>query len=138
MQFVANEMVKAIVADPNHYTAIVDTLKPVRRHLVKPLSEAFQDPNQLRHVLYSAILAEYATDQPEVLAEMVVGAREPDAFGKVVDSLVLPPTCTVTSPPTSLSSKGPGFEAKRELPSGSPESGAALITTSCSPSASRT
>ena len=86
-QFVANEMVKAIVADPNHYTAIVDTLKPVRRHLVKPLSEAFQDPNQLRHVLYSAILAEYATDQPEVLAEMVVGAGEPDAFGKVVDSL---------------------------------------------------
>jgi formylglycine-generating enzyme required for sulfatase activity len=85
--FVADEMVKTIVDYPGDFKSVLNILEPARRHLVGPLSAAFQDPVRLYHTLYAAILAEYAADQPERLASLVVAAREPKAFQKLHESL---------------------------------------------------
>ncbi len=85
--FVADEMVKMIVDRPVQFKDILKNLEPVRRHLVGPLSEGFRDPSHRYHILYATILAEYALDQPETLAGLVVLAHDSKAFEKLYDSL---------------------------------------------------
>jgi eukaryotic-like serine/threonine-protein kinase len=86
-QFIADEMVKRIVDEPNEFKTILDMLKPVHRHLVGPLSAAFLDPKRPHHTRLADILAQYAADDPKVLTALVVGARDPEAFKKVFESL---------------------------------------------------
>ena len=73
-------------------------------------------------------------DRVQILAPLLFQLVERAHRGpRNVPESVLPPTCTVTSPPAWLSSNGPDVETKRELPSGSAESAAAKRETTCSP-----
>jgi formylglycine-generating enzyme required for sulfatase activity len=76
---VAPDVVAELMADLVLLNQWVEVLQPVRLALLGPLGQAFRDGNEpQRRVFVASILANYAADQPDVLAGLVVdaGARE--------------------------------------------------------------
>jgi serine/threonine protein kinase/formylglycine-generating enzyme required for sulfatase activity len=75
--FVANRLVGAVQQNPAAYPAWVGMLQPVRDRLLGPLTEVFRNkyrPEDAR--LASSILADYAADRPELLADLAMDADE--------------------------------------------------------------
>jgi serine/threonine protein kinase/formylglycine-generating enzyme required for sulfatase activity len=75
-EFVARQAVAAALADPSQYAALRDGLEPLRAVLLDPLARIFRDgqrPESERR-LATNLLADYAADQPDVLAELVKDA----------------------------------------------------------------
>jgi serine/threonine protein kinase/formylglycine-generating enzyme required for sulfatase activity len=64
----------------NFFALWIEAFRPVRAHLLRPLSEVFRDRRKERSAVERSsatnILAEYAADQPELLADLVVDADE--------------------------------------------------------------
>ena len=61
-----------------YLAAWMDALRPVRAKLLAPLSGIFQDSKRtdIERSLSTGVLTDYATDRPEVLAELVMNADE--------------------------------------------------------------
>jgi serine/threonine protein kinase/formylglycine-generating enzyme required for sulfatase activity len=77
-RFLAARLLTSIVNDPSHYTLLVEMLKPIRDRLTDPLAATFQDraaPESERS-LATNILAEYAADAQDVLADLLMDADE--------------------------------------------------------------
>jgi serine/threonine protein kinase/formylglycine-generating enzyme required for sulfatase activity len=57
-----------------HLGMWMDTLRPVRRQLQAPLALAFRDPKrpETEHSLATDILSDYAADQPQIVAELLM------------------------------------------------------------------
>jgi formylglycine-generating enzyme required for sulfatase activity len=73
---VADWLLLSVQQNPSHYSVLRQTLFPLRQRLVDPLSTVFrasQRPDSDR-AWASSILADYAADQPEVLADLLLDA----------------------------------------------------------------
>ncbi len=76
--FLTEHLLTAVLANPSHYAPFTEALRPVRASLYPPLGVVFRDakrPESLR-ALATSLLAEYAADQPDLLAELIQVADE--------------------------------------------------------------
>jgi hypothetical protein len=75
---VAGALLDDVREDPGHYGLLVKTLRPVREHLIPPLSEVYRDQqgSESRREFATKILADYADKQADTLAGLVMDADE--------------------------------------------------------------
>jgi formylglycine-generating enzyme required for sulfatase activity len=75
--FVAGRLLAAVQQDPAAYAAWLALLRPLGDRLAGPLGEAFRNRDQPDDARTAAgILADYAADQPELLAGLLLEADE--------------------------------------------------------------
>jgi formylglycine-generating enzyme required for sulfatase activity len=74
--FITDRLLASVLANPAHYTPLISMLRPVRERLVAPLSVVFRDQSRAEseRSLATNILADYASDQPGVLADLLMDA----------------------------------------------------------------
>jgi formylglycine-generating enzyme required for sulfatase activity len=78
--FVAESMVDAAATNIGEFDSLVEVFKTVKAQMIDPLIRIFRDPQRTEsRLVTAAILARYATDVPETLAEVIVEA-EPRSF----------------------------------------------------------
>jgi formylglycine-generating enzyme required for sulfatase activity len=63
-----------LAANPLHLGTWAQALRPVRSALLRPLQQAFRAPEAARRQVAATVLADYAADQPRVLAELLLDA----------------------------------------------------------------
>jgi hypothetical protein len=76
--FVVDRLLATVQRNPSHYPALLTMLHPVRGRLVEPLTRVFRErarPDADRS-LATSLLAEYAAEQPDVLADLLLDADE--------------------------------------------------------------
>ena len=73
---------EVFAANPLHLGVWQQALTPVRQALLPILQKAYRDPTAERRQLAAALLADYAADQPDVLADLVLEA-DAKQFGVV-------------------------------------------------------
>ncbi len=81
-QTIAHRLAPAIVAvNPVYLGSWLDALRPVKRPLIDPLVTIFRDKArpETEHILATSILAEYGSDDPELLAELLMIA-DPQSY----------------------------------------------------------
>jgi hypothetical protein len=78
---VADRMLASVLKNPSHYDPLMKSLRPVRQRLIAPLARTFRDLGrpESERALATSILADYAGDQPGVLADLLMGAA-PEPF----------------------------------------------------------
>ena len=77
-KFVAGQLLAAVQHNPSHYPPLLEMLRPVRHTLLAPLAEVFrqrQRPDSERSFA-TTILADYAADQPLLLADLLMDADD--------------------------------------------------------------
>jgi serine/threonine protein kinase/formylglycine-generating enzyme required for sulfatase activity len=86
--FIAEQLIATVRKNPAHYQTLVRLLKPVRRPLVAPLTEIYRDASQPEtdRFLASSILIDYASDRPEILADLLQDA-DARSFATFFDAL---------------------------------------------------
>ena len=74
--FVADHFLTAVIKNPGDYAVLIETLRPLRAALFRPLSLTFQDPARAdsERSLATSILADYAADDPARLADLLMSA----------------------------------------------------------------
>ena len=77
-KFVSDHLLAAVQKNPSHYATLLDQLRPVRAWLLPPLTEAFRNKERLEseRSFATSILADYATNQPSILADLLMDADE--------------------------------------------------------------
>jgi formylglycine-generating enzyme required for sulfatase activity/tRNA A-37 threonylcarbamoyl transferase component Bud32 len=66
-----------VAANPLHLATWMDALRPVRQHLIGPLAEVYRDRTRPeRRQVAAMVLADYAADQPDLLANLILDADE--------------------------------------------------------------
>jgi formylglycine-generating enzyme required for sulfatase activity len=95
--FVVAHLLAAVGKNPSHYPPMLRALRPVRLNLLGALSGVFRgkESTDSERSLASSILADYAGDRPEVLADLLMDAGEKQfavLFPRVADHrpVVLP------------------------------------------------
>ena len=73
-----------VTLDPVVLGPWLDVLRDVRGRLTRPLASIFKDRNrsESEHTLATSILVDYAADEPEILADLLMAA-EPQSFLKL-------------------------------------------------------
>src|SRR5262249_36109674 len=105
----ADRLLATVLKNPNHYTPLIATLRPLRQPLIAALAHTFRDPRkpQSERLLATSILADYASDQPKVLADLLMDAA-PEQFAVLFPSVqahaaqamaTLETELTTTTPP---------------------------------------
>ncbi len=86
--FVTDHLLASVVKNPSHYTPMVEMLRPVRDRLLVPLSTTFRDKDRAdsERSLATSILADYAGDHPDVLADSLMDSEE-KSFAVFFDKL---------------------------------------------------
>jgi serine/threonine protein kinase/formylglycine-generating enzyme required for sulfatase activity len=76
--FITDRLLASVLNNPSHYPPLIALLRPVRQRLVAPLSAVFRDRNRAEseRSLATNVLADYAGDQPGVLADVLMDAEE--------------------------------------------------------------
>jgi hypothetical protein len=76
--FVTDHLLTALQWNPSHYATLLDQLRPVRARLVPPLTEAYRGKHRPESERFEAanILADYAADQPQRLADLLLDGDE--------------------------------------------------------------
>jgi formylglycine-generating enzyme required for sulfatase activity len=71
--FVVDELLSSVRSNPSAYAVLAEGLRPARAALLEPLSAVFRDRRRPDYdrMLATTILANYAGDQPQVLAELM-------------------------------------------------------------------
>jgi formylglycine-generating enzyme required for sulfatase activity len=74
--FLAERFLSAARADPGSYAVMVEALRPAREQLLAPLAAVFRDRRRPDYdrLLTTALVADYAADHPDVLADLIVEA----------------------------------------------------------------
>src|SRR5262249_61197615 len=74
--FLAERFLSAARADPGSYAVMVEALRPARQVLLAPLAVVFRDRRRPDYdrLLTTALVADYAADRPDVLADLIVEA----------------------------------------------------------------
>jgi formylglycine-generating enzyme required for sulfatase activity len=77
-KFVTDHLLSAVQKNPSHYPPLVEMLRPVRQKLLGPLAQVYRNREQSEseRSLATSILADYASDQPNVLAHLLMDADE--------------------------------------------------------------
>ena len=80
--FITDRFLTAAIKNPGDYSPLIETLRPIRQHLLTPLASIFvnTDRSESERTLATTILADYASDDPGLLAELLTVA-EPKAYG---------------------------------------------------------
>jgi formylglycine-generating enzyme required for sulfatase activity/tRNA A-37 threonylcarbamoyl transferase component Bud32 len=88
--FVADHLLAAVHANPSHYKPLLDLLRPIRGELLAPLSRAFRgkERSESERSWATTVLADYAADRPDALAELLMGA-DVKQFGVIYPKLRL-------------------------------------------------
>jgi serine/threonine protein kinase/formylglycine-generating enzyme required for sulfatase activity len=98
---VASAVVSKLVAEnPIFLGQWADMFRPVRQTLLKQLGEVFRDNDKGEMRVFAAdLLADYAADQPEVLAELLKDAdpRHPRQFAVLMQKLRAHPNDAITN-----------------------------------------
>jgi formylglycine-generating enzyme required for sulfatase activity/tetratricopeptide (TPR) repeat protein len=77
-KFVADQLLVTVQRNPSHYAPLLETLRPVRNILLGPLAEIYRQrerPDSERSFA-TAILADYAAGQPQMLADLLMAADD--------------------------------------------------------------
>jgi formylglycine-generating enzyme required for sulfatase activity len=74
--FIADQFLAAVTRNPEDYATLIETLRPVRMRLLAPLSSIFRNPgrSESERNFATTILADYAGDDPNELAELLMTA----------------------------------------------------------------
>jgi formylglycine-generating enzyme required for sulfatase activity len=82
--FVTERLLAAVIKNPGDYAPLIETLRPLRKPLLTPLSGIFRDPGRLEseRSFATTILADYAAEEPNLLAELLMAAG-PKAYGSL-------------------------------------------------------
>jgi formylglycine-generating enzyme required for sulfatase activity len=77
-RFVSDHLLTAVQKNPSHYPPLVEMLRPVRQKLLGPLAQVYRNREQpeLERSLATSILADYASNQPSILADLLLDADE--------------------------------------------------------------
>jgi serine/threonine protein kinase/formylglycine-generating enzyme required for sulfatase activity len=79
--FVAGRFLTAVINNPADYAPLLKTLRPIRKHLLASLAGVFSNSgrSESERNFATTILADYAADDPNVLAELIMAA-DPNAY----------------------------------------------------------
>jgi serine/threonine protein kinase/formylglycine-generating enzyme required for sulfatase activity len=74
--FIADQFLTAVIENPGDYAPLIETLRPLRERLLTPLASIFRDTgrSESERTFVTTILADYAADKPDVLAELLMAA----------------------------------------------------------------
>jgi hypothetical protein len=77
-KFVSDHLLAAVQKNPSHYPPLLETLRPVRERLIGPLAEVYRNRErpESERSFATTILADYATNQPKVVADLLMEADE--------------------------------------------------------------
>jgi eukaryotic-like serine/threonine-protein kinase len=80
-RFISDRLLASVVNNPSYYTPLIKMLRPVRDRLLDPLATIFRDKNkkESERSLATSVLADYASDQLNVLADLLMDAA-PEQF----------------------------------------------------------
>jgi formylglycine-generating enzyme required for sulfatase activity len=85
--FLTDRLLASALSNPTQYTDLVELLRPLGERLVAPLSAVFRDKErESERRLATSILADYAGDRPDVLADLLMVADE-KPFGVLFERL---------------------------------------------------
>jgi serine/threonine protein kinase/formylglycine-generating enzyme required for sulfatase activity len=72
--FITDQLLTAVIKNPNEYSTRIKGLRPLRARLLNPLSSVFRDTgrSESERNFAAAILAEYAVDDPELVAGLIM------------------------------------------------------------------
>jgi formylglycine-generating enzyme required for sulfatase activity len=75
---IVDEWLPAVQKNPSHYATLLDQLRPVRAQLLRPLTAVYRSTAkpEAERSFATTILADYAADQPDVLANLLMDADE--------------------------------------------------------------
>jgi formylglycine-generating enzyme required for sulfatase activity len=109
--FLTDRLLAAVQRNPSHYALLLEMLRPVGDRLLAPLGQVCRDRKrpEAERSFATSILAEYAADRPEVLADLLADADE-RAFGVLLAPLRRHPTAA------ALLEKELGREAAPDAP----------------------
>jgi serine/threonine protein kinase/formylglycine-generating enzyme required for sulfatase activity/tetratricopeptide (TPR) repeat protein len=76
--FLTEHLLKAVLDNPIHYAPFSEALRPVRACLLEPLGVIFRDAKrpESSRALATSLLADYAADQPDLLADLIQDADD--------------------------------------------------------------
>ena len=79
--FITERLLESVIKNPSEYTPLLEMLRPIRERLLASLSSIFRDGqrSETERSFATNILTDYASDQPEVLADLLLDAG-PKAF----------------------------------------------------------
>ena len=82
--FIADRFLTAVIENPGDYATLIETLRPIRERLLTPLASIFRDTgrSESERTFATTILADYAGDDPDVLAELLMAAG-PKAYASL-------------------------------------------------------
>ena len=74
--FITDQFLTAAIKNPGDYATLIETLRPLRKRLLAPLASIFRDTgrSESERNFATTILADYASDDPDVLAELLMAA----------------------------------------------------------------
>jgi serine/threonine protein kinase/formylglycine-generating enzyme required for sulfatase activity len=77
-KFVTDHVLTAVQKNPSHYSPLLEMLRPVRRRLLGPLAQVYRNREQpeSERSFATTILADYASNQPSILADLLMDADE--------------------------------------------------------------
>ncbi len=84
--FLTDRFLSAVIHSPGDYSHLSEVLRPIRQDLVPPLATIFLDTRRTESErnLATALLADYASDNPRVIANLLMDA-EPKAYSILFD-----------------------------------------------------
>ena len=79
-RFITDRLLASVIENPSSYTPLMKTLRPIRKQLLASLATTFRDPQRKTERYFATnILADYASDQPNLLADLLMDA-DPKAY----------------------------------------------------------
>jgi serine/threonine protein kinase/formylglycine-generating enzyme required for sulfatase activity len=88
-RFLVDQLLATVRADPASYAVLAEVLRPVRQPLLDPLGTIFRDRgrSQYDRRLTTLLLADYAADRPDVLADLLLDA-DAEQYGLLLPKLL--------------------------------------------------
>jgi serine/threonine protein kinase/formylglycine-generating enzyme required for sulfatase activity len=76
--FITDRFLTAAIKNPGDYSPLMETLRPIRQHLLTPLALIFRNPerSESERTFATTILADYASDDPNRLGELLMAADQ--------------------------------------------------------------
>jgi formylglycine-generating enzyme required for sulfatase activity len=77
-KFVTDHLLTVVKKNPSHYSPLLEMLRPVRQRLIGSLAEVYRNREQpeSERSFATTILADYASNQPSILAGLLMDADE--------------------------------------------------------------
>ena len=74
--FITERLLASVIKNPSDYAPLLETLRPIRKRLLASLSATFRDEQRpdTERSFATNILTDYASDQPAVLADLLMDA----------------------------------------------------------------